>query len=77
MKIIRNRMTSNKRPPRTIPRTKYSCVFDDSPTAILGLTTSGAKVVVSVTVPEKIIKCDKRMYPLCYNASLVKATAVI
>jgi hypothetical protein len=53
MKIIRNRTTSNKRPPRTIPKTKYSCVFDDSPTAILGLTISGARVGVSVTIPEK------------------------
>jgi hypothetical protein len=53
MKIVRNRMTSSKRPPRTIPKTKYSCVFDDSPTVILGLTISGAKVGVSVTIPEK------------------------
>lgn len=70
-------MTSNKRPPRTIPRTKYSCVFDESPTAILGLTISGAKVGVSVTVPEEAIKCDERMHPLYYNASLDKAIAVI
>lgn len=56
MKMIRNRMTSRRRPPRTAPRTKYSCVFDDSATAILGLTTSGAKGGVSVTEPEK---CNK------------------
>jgi hypothetical protein len=53
MKIVSNRMASSKRPPRTIPKIKFSCVFDDSPTAILGLTVSGAKVGVSVTIPEK------------------------
>jgi hypothetical protein len=74
---MRNRMMSNRRPPRTIPRTKYSWVLDDSPTAKLGLTISGAKVGVSVTVPENVTRCDKRIYPLYYNASPVKATAVI
>jgi hypothetical protein len=53
MKTVSDRMTSSKRPPKTIPKIKFSCVFDDSPTATLGLTISGAKVGVSVTIPEK------------------------
>jgi hypothetical protein len=66
MKIIRNKITSSRRPPRTAPRTKYSCAFDDSPTVILGLTTSGAKGGVSVRTPGKSNKMNKNRV-LYYN----------
>ena len=63
MKIIRNRRTRNRRPPTTAPRTKYSCVLDDSPTAILGLTTWGGKAGVSVTAPGKCNKTWQQKLP--------------
>jgi len=63
MKIIRNRRTRNRRPPTTAPRTKYSCVLDDSPTAMLGLTTWGGKAGVSVTAPGKCNKTWQQKLP--------------
>jgi hypothetical protein len=35
-------------------------VFDDSPTDILGLTTSGAKAGVSVGIPGKVTNYDQK-----------------
>ena len=63
MKTIRNRRNRNRRPTTTAPRTKYSCVLDDSPTAILGLTTWGGKAGVSVTAPGKCNKTWQQKLP--------------